>query len=41
MLQKFGDGVMLDNAVTEVECTRYLASLPIPANVKRAAPMLF
>ena len=41
MLQKFWDGVMLDNAVTVVDCTRYLESLPIPANVKRAAPLLF
>ena len=32
---------MLDNAVTEVDCTRYLESLPIPANLKRAAPLLF
>ena len=41
MLQKFWEGVMLDNAVTEVDCTRHLQSLPIPANVKRAAPLLF
>ena len=41
MLQKFWEGVMLDNAVTQVDCTRYLESLPIPANVKRAAPLLF
>ena len=41
MLQNFWEGVMLDNAVTEVECARYLDSLPIPANVKRAAPLLF
>ena len=41
MLQKFREGVTLDNAVTEVDCTRYLESLPIPANVKRAAPLLF
>ena len=41
MLQKFWEGVMLDKAATEAECTRYLESLPIPANVKRAAPTLF
>ena len=41
MLQKFWEGVMLDNLVTEVDCTRYLESLPIAANVKRAAPLLF
>ena len=41
MLQKYWEGVMLDNAVTEVECTRYLESLPIPANVRMAAPLLF
>ena len=41
MPQKFWEGVMLDNAVTEVDCTRYLESRPIPANVKRAAPLLF
>ena len=41
MLQKFWEGVMPDKAVTEAECTKYLESLPIPANVKRAAPMLF
>ena len=41
MVQKFWDGVMLDNAVTEVDCKRYLESLVIPANVKRAAPLLF
>ena len=41
MLQKLWEGVMLDNAVTEMECTRYLDSLPIPANVRRAAPLLF
>ena len=41
MLQKFWEGVMLDNAVTEVDCARYLESVPIPANVKRAAPLLF
>ena len=32
---------MLDNAVTEVDGTIYLESLPIPANVKRAATLLF
>ena len=41
MLQKFWEGVMLDNAVTAVDCTRYLESLPIPADVKSAATLLF
>ena len=41
VLQKFREGFMLDNAVTEVDCTRCLESLPIPANVKRPVPLLF